>query len=260
MIVWAAPQERIPVGPGKLEPEPEEQARELLQAQAAQNFPKEVRVQVEFIEMPHELLTELLYMGSPKVANAGILRDMVQARVKKGDAAILDTLMCMARSGEKAVVESIEEYIYPTEYTPAEVPNTVSITASAAGVPQENVTGLERLVTPPTAAKFETRNIGSSLEIEPTIGGDSRVIDLRFVPDLTWHTADTYYLEQKDTLGNVTKIQMPKMYSLRLNTALTCIDGQYTLIAAASPKDAQGVTDRSRKVMIFVKCDVLTVK
>jgi len=27
-----------------------------------------------------------------------------------------------------------------------------------------------------------------------------------------------------------------------------------------SPKDAEGATDPTRKVMVFVKCDVLTVK
>jgi len=32
------------------------------------------------------------------------------------------------------------------------------------------------------------------------------------------------------------------------------------LVSVQSPKDAKGNTDMTRKVMIFVKCDVLSVK
>ncbi len=61
-------------------------------------------------------------------------------------------------------------------------------------------------------------------------------------------------------LGNVSKIEMPQMYKLSVQTAITCLDGQYNLIAALSPKDQDGVTDLTRKVMVFVKCDVQIVK
>ena len=43
--------------------------------------------------------------------------------------------------------------------------------------------------------------------------------------------------------------------TLRLNTAFTCISGQYTLVGVVSPKDAKGETDMTRKVMVFVKCE-----
>jgi hypothetical protein len=79
-------------------------------------------------------------------------------------------------------------------------------------------------------------------------------------PDMVWHTGETVWLERKDSLGNISKIQMPKIYSLRTTTALTCKEGQYVLAAALSPKDGEGTTDPSRKVMVFVKCDILVVK
>ena len=53
---------------------------------------------------------------------------------------------------------------------------------------------------------------------------------------------------------------MKRNWLIRLNTALTCISGQYVFAAAISPKDDKGNTDRTRKVMVFVKCDVLAVK
>ena len=42
--------------------------------------------------------------------------------------------------------------------------------------------------------------------------------------------------------------------------AAKCITGQYMLVGAVSPKDAKGEVDLTRKVMVFVKCDVLTMK
>jgi len=43
-------------------------------------------------------------------------------------------------------------------------------------------------------------------------------------------------------------------------TDLTCKDGQYALAGTVSPKDAKGEIDMTRKVMIFVKCDILIVR
>lgn len=86
------------------------------------------------------------------------------------------------------------------------------------------------------------------------------MIDLRLVPELVWHTGDTVWGEGKDARGMPFKIAMPDFYTLRLNTSLICINGQYMLASVQSPKDAKGEVDMTRKVMIFVKCDVLSVK
>jgi hypothetical protein len=56
------------------------------------------------------------------------------------------------------------------------------------------------------------------------------------------------------------KISMPDIYTMRLITAIVCITGQYMLVGAVSPKDAKGEVDLTRKVMVFVKCDVLAGK
>jgi hypothetical protein len=77
---------------------------------------------------------------------------------------------------------------------------------------------------------------------------------------MVWHTGETVWVERKDSLGNSIKIQMPKIYSMRIATAVTCKEGQYVLAAVQSPKDAEGTTDLSRKIMVFVKCDILVVK
>jgi Flp pilus assembly secretin CpaC len=211
--------------------------------------PKQVQVQVEFVEISHEALTKLLFMAKPGSANAGKLRQQVQDMVAKNEARVLETQIACARSGQKASAESISETIYPTEYTPP-------VLASAES--GKNNTGVTIVHGNPTA--FETRNVGSKLEIEPTIGADDVNIDIRFVPELVWNSGNTTWMEHKDEKGNVSKIETPNFYTLRLNTALVCKDGQYTFAGVLSPKDSKGGIDMTRKVMIFIKCDILTVR
>ena len=216
--------------------------------------PKMIRVQVEYVELSHETLTDLLFLADPPSADATPLRKQVQELVKKGEAKVIETMICNARSGEKALAESINEFIYPTEYEPPTLPGSFEKS------PLSDAQALEELLNFATPTSFETRNLGTTLEIEPTSGSDDKIIDLRLAPDMVWHTGETVWLERKDSFGNISKIQMPKIYSLRTTTALSCKEGQYVFATALSPKDGEGTTDPSRKVMVFVKCDILVVK
>jgi len=207
--------------------------------------PKMIQVQVELIELSHEALTKLLFLAAPRSTDATALRKHLQEMVSKNDAKVLETQILIAKSGQRATTESIHETIYPAEYTDSMFEKKLKGPFPFA-------------ICDPVA--FETRNVGNTLEIEPTVGEDNRTIDLRFNPELNWKTGDTVWHEGKDSLGNPFKKTVPNFYVIRLNTALTCIAGQYNFAAAISPKDDKGNTDLTRKVMVFVKCDVLAVK
>lgn len=225
-----------------------------------QNVPVFIQVQVEFVELSHKKMTELLFLSEPESSDATGLRKQLAGLVKTGEAQVLETMMVVARNGEKAVSEGIREFIYPTEYEPAEVPNEVDLPDKKGGLTPDDVKLLSMLRTPATPTSFETRHLGSTLEIEPNLGADGRIIDLIFAPEIVWHTGNTIWNETKDGMGNVATIEMPLFYKLAVNTAITCIDGQYTMVAALSPKDQHGEMDFTRKVMVFVKCDVMKVK
>ena len=215
--------------------------------------PKLVRVQAEFIELSHEALTKLLFLSKPASADSTELRKQVQEMVSKNEAKVIETQMITAKSGQKATTESIHEFIYPTEYSPPGLPGSFDESYKAPPNPLKI-----NLAPVPTA--FDTRNLGSTLEIEPTIDDGNNTIQLRLVPEIVYHTGNTTWYEGKDITGNPFKVMMPNMYVARLNTSLTLINGQYTLAAVVSPKDDKGDTDMTRKVMVFVKCDVLIVK
>ena len=216
--------------------------------------PKLVQVQVEYIELSHESLTKLLFLAKPASADATKLREQLQDMIAKNDAKVLETQILVSRSGQKATTESIHEFIYPAE---ANVPMTAP---PADGTKPQPLVPLPTSVLPFVPSSFETRNLGCTLEIEPTIDEYGTFVDLRFVPEIVWHTGNTTWVEFNDQHGNIHKVQTPDFYIFRLNTAITCIKGQYMLAAVQSPKNSQGEVDMTRKVMIFVKCDVLSVK
>lgn len=222
--------------------------------------PRIVRIQAEFIEVSHDKLIELLLDEEPPSADATPLRKRLQEMVRGGEAKLLETMLVNCRSGEKTTVESIQEFTYPTEYEPWELPNEVDAPDKPQGLSPSDRQGLAALVAPATPRSFQTRNLGSTLQVEPIIGSNDKLVDLDFTPDMVWHTGDTIWGERKDPAGNVCRIALPDMFSMRLSTKLTCIHGQFNLAGVLSPKDAKGETDTSRKVMVFVRCQVLEVK
>ena len=210
-------------------------------------LPKNIRVQVEFIEVPEETMTELLY-GPKKSGNDTELRDKLQELIKAKKATMLDSQMVTARSGRKSTSESIHEFIYPTEYAPPVV---------SPKKDENEKTGIF-LFNPATPTAFETRNVGSTLEIEPSIGENEELVELRISPEIIYHTGNEVWTEV--TKGeDKHRIGMPNFYTLRIQTGIAVIAGQYSLAAALSPKDDKGEADFSRKVLIFVKADVLTI-
>lgn len=223
-------------------------------AKAVQSGAPQVRIQVEFIDVPHEQLTGLMF-GEKPAANDGELRKQVELLVKDGKATIAETMICVTRSGQKAITESIEEFIYPTEYEPAEISIESSSKEKDAKEPAKEV--VRDNATGPTPTAFETRNLGSTMEIEPTLSDDGKSVDLRIVPEMVHHVGNQIWAEWKGEHGN-SPIQMPTFYTVRLNTAVTLATGQYMLLAALSPKNKDGFPDPTRKLMVFVKADVAT--
>jgi general secretion pathway protein D len=166
-----------------------------------------------------------------------------------------------ARSQQKATIEIIREFIYPTEYEPPELPNSVGQTSGgfSNGI-LGGSSGGSFPVTPATPTAFETRNTGVTLEIEPTIGDNDFVIDLRFVPEIVEFEGFINYGSPiqspgTDALGNpvttvVTenRIEMPVFSTRRVNTSLTIYDGYTVAVGGLMREDVQNVED---KVPIF---------
>ena len=219
------------------------------QEASAKPLPKMIRVQVEFIDVPHETLTAL--MADETITNDTQLRARLTELVKKKEASIMETQILQAPDGQKATAESIEEYIYPTEYEPAELPNEITVEGED-GAQKVNT---RDFATGPTPTAFETRNLGTTLEIEPTLQKDGRTVMLRFAPEIVHHVKNEVWSEWEGVHGR-SDITMPVMFSMRVSTGVYVADGDYRLVSATSPKGEEGYPDFDRKVMLFVRCDV----
>lgn len=163
-----------------------------------------------------------------------------------------------AKSGQKATIEIIREFIYPTEYEPPEIPSNVGGGNNNGGIPGigGGGGGGNIPVTPATPTAFDTRNTGVTLEIEPTIGENDFVIDLRFVPEIVEFEGFINYgspiqAPGTDALGNpVTqtltenRIEMPVFSARRVNTSLTIYDGYTVAVGGLIREDVQNVEDK----------------
>lgn len=220
------------------------------------NAPRLIQVTLEWIEVPQAEATRLLYQqhfgkqGDP-------LRAELQKLIDRNTASVFETTLLTCRSGEKATTESIREVIYPTEFQAQTAANTPA-DKDGTGNPAQS-TPQAAVSTPVNPAAFETRNTGSTLEIEPTLGTDNRIIDLLLRPEIVFHTGGSIHQRRKDTLGNEITIETPLFYSLRTKTAVTLIAGQHQLLTVLSPKGANGELDSSRKLFVIVRADSIAV-
>jgi hypothetical protein len=223
---------------------------------AAQKIPwavaPQVRVQVEYIDVSQELFTELM-LGAGAQMDDTQLRAKLAELIKQNKASVLETLLCTVRSGQKGSTDSVEDFTYPTEYEPATLPKQPDAKSNKNQEPATDVA----IGPQPTA--FEPRNIGSMLQVEPTVSDGGKIIDLRVEPEIVYHTGNQVWAEWKGTQGD-SPVQTQKFYVMRISTAVLVENGKPMLLAAQTPKDEKGQLDRKRKLMVFVRADVIQSK
>jgi hypothetical protein len=213
----------------------------------------QARVRVEFVEVSHEILTDLLFGAQPS-ANDAELRGRVHSLVGEGKAKVVETMLVLATNGAKADTGSMEEFIYATEYEPAELPNTLQLDgkeepAAASPVRRDFATG-------PTPTAFETRNLGSILNVEPQISADGKWVHVKLLAEIVHHQGNRIWAEWKGHFGN-SPVQMPDFTVQRVNTQLTLAAGRPLLVAVLSPRGTEGFPDFTRKWMVFAQADVI---
>jgi general secretion pathway protein D len=200
------------------------------------------------------------------IFDASQVQMMMRGLAQKKGTDLMTAPSVTAKSGQKATIEIIREFIYPTEYEPPELPNSVG-TGFTTGEGGSSAGTFP--VTPATPTAFETRNTGVTLEIEPTIAENDLVVDLRFVPEIVEFEGFINYGSPIQSSGTRTifsdagaligiepttvtitdnRIEMPVFSSRRVNTQLTIYDGYTVAVGGLMREDVQNVED---KVPIF---------
>lgn len=183
---------------------------------------------------------------------------VIRALNQKKGVDLLSAPRVTTKSGQRAVIEIIREFRYPTEFDPPQIPqnfgNTgnVNLVGAGGGGNQGSFP-----VTPTTPTAFETRNTGVTLEVEPVIGPDGYTIDLNLVPQVVEfegfinygspiQTTSTNPITGITTTNVITPnvINQPIFSTRKVTTSVSIFDGQTVVLGGLMREDIQKVEDK----------------
>jgi general secretion pathway protein D len=210
-------------------------------------------------------LDALLFPGASGVAPgifglAGVFTDpqfqvVIRALNQKKGVDLLSAPKVTTKSGQRAIIEVVREFRYPSTFTPPQVPSIGSSTSTVVnGV-------VPVVVTPTTPQNWETRNTGVTLEVEPVVGGDATTIDLNLVPQVVEFEGFINYGSPinavgVNTVGGVIStsvpvlltdnvINQPVFSTRKVTTSVSVYDGQTVVLGGLMREDVQKTEDKT---------------
>ncbi|MCE9609767.1 MAG: type II and III secretion system protein [Chthoniobacter sp.] len=196
-------------------------------------------------------------------AIAGVFTDpqfqvVIRALNQKKGVDLLSSPRVTTKSGQRAVIEIIREFKYPTEFDPPQIPQTFGGNnggVNLVGAPQAQNNSFP--VTPTTPTAFEVRNTGVTLEVEPVVGPDGYTIDLNLVPQVVEFEGFINYGSPIQTtstnpITGITSTQIltantinqPVFSTRKVTTSVSVYDGNTVVIGGLMREDVQKVEDK----------------
>lgn len=191
---------------------------------------------------------------------AGLFTDpqfqvVIRALSQKKGVDLLSAPRLTTKSGQRAIIEVVREFRYPTRFTPPQLPNISVGGGGTAG----NV-NIPAIAAPSTPSDFETRNTGVTLEVEPVVGPDGVTIDLNLVPQVVEFEGFINYGSPINAIAINTAagitvsrpvaitdnvINQPIFSSRKVTTSVSVWDGQTVVLGGLIREDVQKVEDRT---------------
>lgn len=197
---------------------------------------------------------------------SGLLTDpqfqvVIRALNQKKGIDLLSAPRVTTKSGQRAVIEIVREFRYPTQFQPPQIPQTfrsdVNDNPNVIPDPTRFVTASSFPVTPTTPTAFETRNTGVTLEVEPVVGPDGVTIDLNLVPQVVEFEGFINYgspIQTTSTNGlGMTRVNVltpniinqPIFSTRKVTTSVSVWDGQTVVLGGLMREDVQKTEDRT---------------
>jgi hypothetical protein len=199
---------------------------------------KLVLVRVEIFQMPMHEAMRIQRHAEAKADNTQLWAQVSRACEDPNSSTEAVTSVSLhARSGQRAKAEDYSEFIYPTEVDWS--------TEKEAIIP----------------AAFETRYVGTILEVDPVIGADDVTIDLNF--SVEHHTAPptmhSITVASPDKGTQFTAVQMPEFHCKRITTSITTYDGTTKLIGAWRPTGKPEYAEQKVMHLVFLRAAIQKV-
>ena len=208
------------------------------------NGVQQITVLAEWIETDTANASALLAQH-PAFADSTALREALEPMLTDGRASLLESAALPVRGGQRSKIESITEFAYPTQSNPAFAAGKAPATPAPAAAAPPRV-----IVTPVCHQSFVFRNLGTTMEIEASVGVAGNVIDLNCAPELIFNLG-------LDSFGQgPSEIKQPRFQSMRTSCQLLSLPGAPSMIAAfdAPVTDGKALPHaRPRKVLLFIR-------
>lgn len=192
--------------------------------------PVAITVEVHVFSMPRAVAVEKV-LGQPTGTDFANVLKAVQALVAEQKATLVATPTVTTMTGQRAVIESILEYKYGSEFDPPQIPQTTIGTTTKV---TKTTTVTEEIsafpVTPTTPTAFEVRNTGITLECEPVASDDRKEIAINLVPQSV-----VLHRNSKHKTAQGGEIEQPEFYTKKITTSVTVKNGGVTLLGTLEP-------------------------
>jgi general secretion pathway protein D len=187
---------------------------------------------------------------------------VIRALNQKKGVDLLSAPRITTKSGQRAIIEIVREFRYPTVFSEPKVPDIQGRGSSNS----LSTTVALPVVGPSTPSAFETRNTGVTLEVEPIVGPDGVTIDLNMVPQVVEFEGFINYGSPIKTVNpallgilglpnnllgsdsitltdNV--INQPIFSTRKVTTSVSVWDGQTVVLGGLMREDVQKTEDRT---------------
>ena len=161
------------------------------------------------------------------------------------------------KSGQKATAFSGRDFSYPTEFDPPQIPQTVRAPQFVIFDPTTGQVGVltgslgQPPVTPATPTAFETKQIGSTIEVEATIGEDGYTVDLNLAVSfsefdgfINYGTPITSNSSGTPTVLTDNRIIQPVFSKASANAQVLIYDGQTVAIGGLTQHKSETIEDK----------------
>ncbi len=212
--------------------------------EAAPGEPAPVGVFTEYIAVAHAEVPELLRQYAEEDDGA-LLRERLGVLIENGHARIVESSYLVTTSGQRAKLESIREWIYPTEFDPPELPQ--DLTGPIA--PGTDI------ITETNPTAYEMRPVGHSVEVDPVIQEEKGLIALNFAPEIV------SFLGNNEEFGeDESQTVQPVFYSMKAQAAFVVAGGVPELFGVYAPANSFDHGGVGERVLGFVTATILLPK
>ncbi|NCD33306.1 MAG: hypothetical protein EOL87_07800 [Spartobacteria bacterium] len=155
---------------------------------------------------------------------------VLHALDQNGGSDLLSAPRVTTRSGYNAVIQVVQEIIYPTEF---------EAQSQSVEMPGDNNRQTVVVVTP---GGFQTREVGVILNVTPTVGPDGYTIDLAMVPEVSELVR---WIEYGSAVGDIQyHMPQPVFSSRNVTTSIVIWDGQTVVMGGLIRESLTTVNDK----------------